>query len=60
MLPAFVLGLLMSPHFRESADTRSVRSRLRTVAYAIITPVFFIVGGMRVSFPMILTAAGSS
>ncbi|OGO38470.1 MAG: potassium transporter [Chloroflexi bacterium RBG_16_57_8] len=58
VLPAFVLGLLMSPHFRETADTRSVRTKLRTVAYAIITPAFFIVGGMRVSVPMILTAAG--
>ncbi|MBN1643791.1 MAG: cation:proton antiporter [Dehalococcoidales bacterium] len=58
VLPAFVLGLLMSPHFRETAETRSVRNRLRTVAYAIVTPVFFIVGGLRVSFPLIATAIG--
>lgn len=58
VLPAFVLGLLMSSHFRETSETRSVRSKLRTVAYAIITPAFFIVGGMRVSFPMILSAIG--
>lgn len=58
VLPAFVLGLLMSPHFRETADTRSVRNKLRTVAYAIITPTFFIVGGLRVSFPLILSALG--
>jgi Kef-type K+ transport system membrane component KefB len=58
VLPAFVLGLLMSPHFRESSGTKSVRDKLRTVAYAIITPVFFIVGGMRVSFPLIYTALG--
>ena len=55
VLPAFMLGLLMSPHFRETSETKSVRTKLRTVAYAIITPAFFIVGGMRVSFPLILS-----
>jgi Kef-type K+ transport system membrane component KefB len=58
VLPAFVLGLLMSKHFRETSETKVVRNRLRTVAYAIITPAFFIVGGMRVSFPLIGTALG--
>jgi Kef-type K+ transport system membrane component KefB len=58
VLPAFVLGLLMSGHFKETSETRVVRNRLRTVAYAIITPAFFIVGGMRVSFPLIATALG--
>ena len=56
VLPAFVLGLLMSGHFKETSETKVVRNRLRTVAYAIITPAFFIVGGMRVSFPLIATA----
>jgi Kef-type K+ transport system membrane component KefB len=58
VLPAFVLGLLMSPHFRESSDTKSVRNKLRTVAYAIITPIFFIAGGLRISFPLIFSAFG--
>ena len=58
VLPAFVLGLLMSKHFKETSETKVVRNRLRTVAYAIITPVFFIVGGMRISFPLIATALG--
>jgi len=58
VLPAFVLGLLMSPHFRETSETKSVRNKLRTVAYAIITPTFFIVGGLRVSFPLIFSALG--
>lgn len=31
---------------------------MRTVAYAIITPTFFIVGGLRVSFPLIYSALG--
>lgn len=58
VLPAFVLGLLMSPHFRESSETKSVRNRLRTVSYAIITPIFFIVGGMRISVPLIMAGLG--
>ncbi len=58
VLPAFLLGLLMSRHFKETSESRVVRNRLRTVAYAVITPIFFIVGGMRVSFPLIATAIG--
>ena len=53
VLPAFLLGLLMSPHFAETEETRAVRNRLRTVAYAMITPMFFLVGGMNVSIPLI-------
>jgi Kef-type K+ transport system membrane component KefB len=58
VLPAFVLGLLMSRHFKETSNTKMVQTRLRTVAYAIITPAFFIVGGLRVSLPLIATALG--
>jgi len=58
VLPAFVLGLLLSKHFKETSGTKVVQTRLRTVAYAIITPAFFIVGGMRVSIPLIATALG--
>ncbi len=58
VLPAFVLGLLMSKHFTETSKTKEVRNRLRTVAYAVITPIFFIVGGLKVSFPLILSAFG--
>jgi Kef-type K+ transport system membrane component KefB len=57
VLPAFLLGLLMSGRFSETSELRSIRNRLRTVAYAIITPIFFIVGGIKVSYPMILSAA---
>ncbi len=56
VLPAFVLGLLMSRHFTETSETRVVRNRLRTVAYALITPIFFIVGGLNVSVPLIVSA----
>jgi Kef-type K+ transport system membrane component KefB len=58
ILPAFVLGLLMSRHFEEKHKARVIKNRLRTVAYAFITPIFFIVGGMKVSLPMIIAAFG--
>ena len=58
VLPAFLLGLLMSRHFKEESSARTVRNRLRTVAYAIVTPVFFIVGGMKISLPLIGPALG--
>ncbi|MEI8346396.1 MAG: cation:proton antiporter [Pseudomonadota bacterium] len=58
VLPAFVLGLFMSPHFSETSRTKDLRNRLRTVAYAIITPMFFIVGGLKISLPLILSALG--
>jgi Kef-type K+ transport system membrane component KefB len=53
VLPAFILGLVMSRHFTETAITRAVRNRLRTVAYALVTPMFFIVGGLNVSLSLI-------
>jgi Kef-type K+ transport system membrane component KefB len=58
VLPAFVLGLLMSRHFAETADSKVVRNRLRTVAYAVVTPMFFLVGGMQISLPLIASAVG--
>jgi len=58
ILPAFVLGLFMSKHFAETLETKVVKNRLRTVAFAIITPIFFIVVGMKVSLPLIISALG--
>jgi Kef-type K+ transport system membrane component KefB len=58
ILPAFILGLLMSRHFSGKEGNKEVRNRLRTVAYAFITPLFFIMGGLRVSFNAILAALG--
>jgi Kef-type K+ transport system membrane component KefB len=56
VLPAFVLGLCMAKYFGKESEHHVVIKRLRTVAYALVTPIFFIVGGMRISFSMI--AAG--
>lgn len=58
VLPAFILGLCMSRYFSKQSEHHVVIKRLRTVAYAMITPVFFIVGGLRISFPMILASLG--
>src|SRR5215471_16348405 len=45
-LPAFVLGLAMSAHYVEH---RQEQERMRVVAFAFLTPFFFVKGGMNVS-----------
>jgi Kef-type K+ transport system membrane component KefB len=46
VLPAFILGLAMSQHY---ARYRTEQERLRVVAFAFLTPFFFLKGGMSVS-----------
>lgn len=46
VLPAFILGLAMSSHY---ATHRQEQERLRVVAFAFLTPLFFVKGGMNVS-----------
>jgi Kef-type K+ transport system membrane component KefB len=46
VLPAFVLGLVMSRHYQEH---REEQKRMRIVAFAFLTPFFFIKGGLNVS-----------
>jgi Kef-type K+ transport system membrane component KefB len=46
VLPVFVLGLSLARMFREHKE---LRWKLRVVAFAMITPFFFIKGGMNVS-----------
>ena len=46
VLPAFVLGLALSGHY---ARQRKEQERLRVVAFAFLTPLFFLKGGMNVS-----------
>jgi Kef-type K+ transport system membrane component KefB len=45
-LPAFILGLVMSNHY---VSHRTEQERLRVVAFAFLTPLFFLKGGMSVS-----------
>src|SRR5581483_6384942 len=45
-LPVFVLGLVMSGHYERH---RKEQERMRVVAFAFLTPFFFLKGGMNVS-----------
>jgi Kef-type K+ transport system membrane component KefB len=55
VLPAFVLGLAMSNHF---AEHRQEQQRLRVVAFAFLTPFFFIRGGLNVSLGAVVANLG--
>ena len=46
VLPAFILGLVMSRHY---VQHRTEQQRMRVVAFAFLTPFFFLKGGMSVS-----------
>jgi Kef-type K+ transport system membrane component KefB len=55
VLPAFILGLVMSRHFQEH---RGEQQRLRVVAFAFLTPFFFIKGGLNVSLGAVFANLG--
>jgi Kef-type K+ transport system membrane component KefB len=55
VLPAFVLGLVMSRHYSEH---REEQKRLRVVAFAFLTPFFFIKGGLNVSLGAVFRNLG--
>jgi Kef-type K+ transport system membrane component KefB len=55
VLPAFVLGLVMSRHYQEH---REQQKRLRIVAFAFLTPFFFIKGGLNVSLAAVYSNLG--
>jgi Kef-type K+ transport system membrane component KefB len=55
VLPAFVLGLLMSRHYQEH---REEQKRLRVVAFAFLTPFFFVRGGLNVSLAAVVGNLG--
>jgi Kef-type K+ transport system membrane component KefB len=46
VLPVFILGLVLAPMFHRH---RELQRKLRVVAFGMITPFFFIRGGMNVS-----------
>jgi Kef-type K+ transport system membrane component KefB len=50
ILPAFVAGLVLSKVFNEN---RLLQRKLRIIAFAMITPFFFINGGMNISLKML-------
>ena len=55
VLPAFVLGLMMSSHYEAH---REEQRRLRIVAFAFLTPFFFIKGGLNVSLGAVVANLG--
>lgn len=55
VLPAFILGLAMSGHYQQH---REEQKRTRVVAFAFLTPFFFIGGGMNVSLGALVTNLG--
>jgi Kef-type K+ transport system membrane component KefB len=55
ILPAFVAGLVLSRVFNEN---RLLQRKLRIVAFAMITPFFFINGGINVSLKMLYNNFG--
>jgi Kef-type K+ transport system membrane component KefB len=50
ILPAFVTGLVLSKSFSEN---RLLQRKLRVIAFAMITPFFFINGGINISLEML-------
>jgi Kef-type K+ transport system membrane component KefB len=55
VLPAFLLGLAVARTLRRQ---RVTQQRLRVVAFAILTPMFFLNAGMAVSVPLVWANLG--
>jgi Kef-type K+ transport system membrane component KefB len=55
VLPAFVLGLALANHY---AEHREEQVRLRVVAFAFLTPLFFLKGGLNVSLSAVWANIG--
>jgi Kef-type K+ transport system membrane component KefB len=55
VLPAFILGLAMSRHYQRH---RLEQQRMRVVAFAFLTPFFFLRGGMNVSLGAVFANLG--
>jgi Kef-type K+ transport system membrane component KefB len=55
VLPAFVLGLVMSRHYQRHHEEQR---RLRVVAFAFLTPFFCLRGGMNVSLAAVFANLG--
>ena len=55
ILPAFVAGLVLSKTFSEN---RLLQRKLRVIAFAMITPFFFINGGINISLKMLVQNFG--
>jgi Kef-type K+ transport system membrane component KefB len=55
VLPAFILGLALAPIFHAH---RELQRRFRVIAFALLTPFFFLKGGMNVSLALVWANIG--
>jgi Kef-type K+ transport system membrane component KefB len=55
VLPAYLIGLVVAGVFR---DDRIIVDRLRTIAFALLTPFFFLRAGLLISFPALWALGG--
>jgi Kef-type K+ transport system membrane component KefB len=55
VLPVFILGAVLSKTF---AGQRDLQRKLRVIAFGIVTPFFFLKGGMNVSVGALATSIG--
>jgi len=56
VLPAYLIGLVVAGVFLRD---RVIVDRLRTIAFAMLTPFFFIRAGLLISFPALASGAGA-
>ena len=50
--------MLLSNILNENSNGQKAKERIKTVAFAVITPVFFIIGGTKVSIPLVIGGLG--
>lgn len=55
VLPAYLIGLMVAGVFFRN---RTLNSRMRTTAFAILTPFFFLRAGLLISLPAVVSGAG--
>ncbi len=55
VLPVFILGGALAPSF---AKQRDLQRKLRVIAFGIVTPFFFLKGGMNISVSTLVTSLG--
>lgn len=56
VLPAYLIGLVVAGVFLRD---RVIVDRLRTIAFALLTPFFFLRAGLLISFPALVAGAGA-
>jgi Kef-type K+ transport system membrane component KefB len=55
VLPAYLVGMALAPYFLKE---REIAHRIRIIAFAILTPIYFLKAGSLVKFDTIIAAGG--